>query len=207
MTRALLICGVAAGPLYMLVYVAQALTRPGFDITRHPASVLSNGDLGWVQIANFFVSGLLVIASAVGVRRALHTGRGATWGPLLIALSGLGLIAAGVFVADPMDGFPLGTPAGPPASMTTSGVLHFVAAAVGFAAWIAACFVFARRFAARGQGAWAAFSAATGALFLAAFLGTATGSGPVVAFVAGVTLIWAWLAATSARLMTEATAT
>jgi hypothetical protein len=37
MTRTLLACGVLAGPLYMAVYLGQALTRPGFDITRHPA--------------------------------------------------------------------------------------------------------------------------------------------------------------------------
>src|SRR5262249_7847804 len=55
MTRALLACGVLAGPLYMAIYLGQALTRPGFDITRHPASVLSNGDLGWIQVANFLV--------------------------------------------------------------------------------------------------------------------------------------------------------
>ena len=36
-----------------------------------PASVLGNGDLGWVQIANFLVTGLLVIGAAVGMRRAL----------------------------------------------------------------------------------------------------------------------------------------
>ena len=32
-TRALLICGVVAGPLYTIVGLIQAFTRPGFDIT------------------------------------------------------------------------------------------------------------------------------------------------------------------------------
>jgi hypothetical protein len=76
-TRTLLACGVFAGPLYMAVYLGQALTRPGFDITRHPASVLSNGDLGWIQVTNFLVSGGLVMAAAIGMRLALRTGRAA----------------------------------------------------------------------------------------------------------------------------------
>src|SRR5205823_49884 len=34
-TRALLACAVVAGPLYEVVFLAQAFTRPGFDVTRH----------------------------------------------------------------------------------------------------------------------------------------------------------------------------
>ncbi|HZD56197.1 MAG TPA: DUF998 domain-containing protein [Anaerolineales bacterium] len=68
-TRALVTCGVIAGPLYIAVGLVQMLTRPGFDITRHSLSLLSNGDLGWIQIANFLVAGLLVIAGAAGMRR------------------------------------------------------------------------------------------------------------------------------------------
>ena len=74
---------------------------------------MSNGSLGWIQVGSFIVSGLLVIAGAVGMRQRLHPGRAGTWGPILLALYGLGLIGAGIFVADPMDGFPPGSPAGP----------------------------------------------------------------------------------------------
>jgi hypothetical protein len=189
-----------------VVYLAQAFTRPGFDIGRHPASFLSNGDLGWIQIANFLVTGALLIAGAIGMRRALYPGRGATWGPLLIGLSGIGLILGGIFVADPADGFPPGTPPGPPESMTTTSVLHLFAALVGFLSWVAASFVFARRFAAQGERGWAWFSAISGGFLLLAFLGTASGAGPVMALVLGVILICAWIAATFARLMQEAPA-
>ena len=61
-TRTLLICGIVGGPLYIVVVVLQMLTRDGFDISRHPASMLSNGDQGWIQIANSLVSGLLLLA-------------------------------------------------------------------------------------------------------------------------------------------------
>jgi Protein of unknown function (DUF998) len=85
---ALLACGAVAGPLYVGVALLQVLTRDGFDLRRHPLSLLSLGDLGWVQIANFVVSGLLAIAFAVGSRRVLHPGRAGTWGPLLLGLYG-----------------------------------------------------------------------------------------------------------------------
>ena len=205
-TRALLSCGVIAGPLYMLVYLVQAFTRPGFDITRHPASVLSNGDLGWIQVANFVVTGALVIALALGMRRA-RSGPGGTWGPLLIGLSGVGLLLAAAFSADPVDGFPPDTPLGPPTSISTTGLLHFVAALVGFVSWIVAGFVFARRYAALGQSGWAAFSAMTGALLLAGFIAPfflpAAG---VIPLVLGVALMWAWLTALAAKLLGESSA-
>src|SRR5207237_3774866 len=86
-----------------------------------PPSVLSNGDRGWIQVANFLVSGLLVVAGAVGMRQVLRPGRAATWGPLLVAGYGVGLVAAAIFRADPMDGFPPGSPPGSPAAISTHG--------------------------------------------------------------------------------------
>jgi len=77
-TRALLACGVVAGPLFVAVALLQVLTRQGFDLTRHPISLLSLGDLGWIQIANFVIAGLLAVAFALGLRRALRPGRGGT---------------------------------------------------------------------------------------------------------------------------------
>jgi len=208
-TRTLLACGVIAGPIYVGVGLFEILLRPGFDIRRHALSLMSNGDLGWIQIASFLLTGVLVIAGAVGMRRALaaQRGLGATWGPLLIGLYGLGLIGAGIFVADPMDGFPIGTPPGPPVANSWHGPLHFVAGGIGFLGLIAACFVFARRFAGQRQPGWAAFSALTGILFLAGF--AAIGSGAkapwvVPAFTAAVVLVWSWLSALAARLRAEA---
>src|SRR5215472_5024527 len=100
-TNRLLRCGFAAGPMYVTVGVAQMLTRDGFDIRRHALSVLSNGEFGWIQIGNFLVSGALVTAGAVGVRRLLRGQRAGTWGPLLLAMYGAGLVGAGIFRADP----------------------------------------------------------------------------------------------------------
>src|SRR5207244_8571843 len=101
LTRVLLLCGVVAGPLYILVGGIEMLTRPGFDPTRHDLSPMSNGSLGWIHINLLILTGLLTCAVAGGMRRVLHGSRGGTWGPLLVGLYGLGLIGAGFFVADP----------------------------------------------------------------------------------------------------------
>jgi Protein of unknown function (DUF998) len=205
-SKILLLCGVVAGPLYVVTGVFQVLTRTGFDPTRHALSLMSNGDLGWIQIANFLVTGLLVIACSVGMRQVLHPGRGGTWGPLLLGLYGLGLIGAGIFVADPTLGFPPGTPEGPPAMITRHGMLHFVSGGVGFLGLIGACFAFARRFAALRQRGWAVYSIATGLIFFGTFFGIASGSKKswvILAFTAAVVLSWSWLSLVSARLMTE----
>ena len=124
MTRRLLVCGVIGGPLLVGASFIQAITRQGFDLTRQPLSLLLLGDLGWIQLINFEVSGLLAIAYAAGVRRYLHPGRAGTWGPLLIGGWGAGLIVAGFFGPDPSMGFPPGAPAGMPTSMTGHSMIH-----------------------------------------------------------------------------------
>src|SRR4030095_4562807 len=91
-TRTLLSCGIVAGPLFVVVGLLQSFPIPGFDLTRHYLSQLSSGDLGWIQIANFVISGLLTIAAAVGVRRALRGGRLGRVGPALLAAFGVGLV-------------------------------------------------------------------------------------------------------------------
>src|SRR6266705_5282346 len=70
----------------------QAFARQGFDLRRHALSLLSNGDLGWIQIANFLASGALVIAFAVGIRRILRDRPAGTWGPWLVGGYGAGMI-------------------------------------------------------------------------------------------------------------------
>jgi len=197
-TRTLLALGAAAGPFYVIVGLAQILTREGFDWTRHALSLMSNGAWGWVQVANFLLSGLLVLAGVAGLRRTLSTGRGRTAGPLLVATYGLGLIGAAFFSADPALGFPPGTPDGPPAVITTHGLLHFVSGGIGFLGLIAACFVLAARFRGEGRSSWMWFSLATGVLFFGGFAGIASGAQSrtlVVAFYLAVLLAWTWLSA------------
>lgn len=199
-TRSLLGYGVLAGPFYVVVSLAQALTRDGFDLSRHEWSLLANGPGGWIQVLNLVLTGLMVIAAAAGFRRALGHGRAARWAPRLLAVYGLALVAAGGFRADPMNGFPVGVPAGPPVHPTLHGTLHMAAGGVGFLALVAATWLLGARFRQDGRRRQAAWTRATGALFLVAFAGIASGAtSPVVnlAFTAAVVLTWVWLSVTS----------
>jgi hypothetical protein len=145
-TNRLLTAGVVAAPFFTVLALAQAAVRPGYDLTRHPVSMLALGDLGWIQTTNFVVSGLLMLLAAVGLRRARVGRKAGTWGPILLATEGIGLLIASVFEMDPGDGFPIGTPAGVPATMSGHMILHNVGGSLTFFTMIAACFVLARVF-------------------------------------------------------------
>ncbi|MEO3928340.1 DUF998 domain-containing protein [Micromonosporaceae bacterium B7E4] len=206
-TRTLLAYGVLAGPFYVLVSLAQAFTRDGFDLTRHAWSLLANGAPGWIQITNLVLTGLMTCALAVGLRRSPSPVTGAGWAPRLIGVYGVSLLAAGAFRADPALGFPIGTPESGTA-VTWHGTLHLVAGAIGFGCLIAACLLLGRRFSAEGRRGWAAFSRLTGVLFLAGFLAMAAGTGAVwsnLAFTGAIVLAWAWLSALATHLYRRAT--
>ena len=201
-TKSLLGYGVIAGPIYVVVVAAQVFSRDGFDPTRHTASQLANGGLGWIQIVNFLITGAMTIAAAVGVHRALANSRRGSWGARLIAGYGIGVVTAGVFRADPSDGFPPGTPRGV-GEVSWHGVAHFAAGGIGFMCLVAACFVLAGWFAHVGQRGWAWYSRLTGGVFAGSFLAVASGAGGPVAilvFTAAVVLAWGWLTAISVRL-------
>jgi len=79
-TKWLLAAGIIAGPLFLMVPLIEMFTRPGFDIKRHAISMLSLGNLGWIQITTFILTGLLTVACAVGMRLALRGSRGGNLG-------------------------------------------------------------------------------------------------------------------------------
>jgi hypothetical protein len=199
-TRVLLVSGIVAGPLFVFIVLIQATVRQGFDIVRLPLSLLSVGDLGWIQMTNFVVDGVLAVACAVGMRRRLQSPPGGNWGPLLIGVYGAGLIAAGFFPPDAALGFPPGTAQGVPAVQSMHSQLHGYAFDIAFLSLIAACFVSARRFAAQRRFGWVAYCVATGlvtpALIVLGFLNT-----PImgVLFFAAGSIAMGWLALVSAR--------
>jgi hypothetical protein len=200
-TKSLLGYGVIAGPIYVVVAAAQMFTREGFDPTRHAVSQLANGGLGWIQIANFLVTGAMTVAAAVGVRRALGPGRLSAWAAGLLGAYGLGIVGAGIFRADPSDGFPPGTPPGM-GEVSWHGMAHFAVAGLGFACLVAACFVMGAWFARHREALWAWFSRLTGLVFAGSFLGLSSGTGraaAILVFTAAVVLVWAWLTAVSVK--------
>ena len=202
-TRSLLGYGPLAGACYLVSGLTQALTRDGFDIGRHDLSLLANGPLGWIQVLTLALTGLMTVASAAGVIRALPAGRGRSWAASLLSAYGVALVAAGAFVADPMNGFPKGTPDGPPQQVTVHGVLHIVAGGAGFVCLVASAFVVAHVLARSSRHGWAWASRAAGLVVLVGFLGVATGSTSPLAVLLlwiGVIAGWAWLAAVCIHL-------
>ncbi|MDD7933346.1 DUF998 domain-containing protein [Actinomycetospora straminea] len=202
-TRSLLGYGVLAGPFYVVVGLAQALTRDGFDLARHDLSLLAAGPWGWIQVANLVLTGLMTVAAAVGMSRALRLlggGPGSVWGPRLVAAYGVGMVGAGVLVADPMNGYPPGTPDGPPATVSVGGVGHLVVGGLGFLCLVAGASALGRWY---RNGPRAVLSWVTGALFLVAFAGIASGSSSpavVLGFWVALLLVWVWLAVVSVDL-------
>lgn len=185
-TKRLLTCGAIAGPLFVGVTGAQALTRAGFDIRRHGISLLALGPGGWIQVANFVVAGALSIGFGVGARRLLGRGPAA---PLIWGY-GAGLVVTGLFLVDPGAGFPVGASdvIGP---MSWHGAVHAVAPPFAFGCLAGLCCWFARWFARRGRPGWAAYSVLTAlAAVLLIFL---PGGGGSVRSALAVVLTSAWL--------------
>ncbi|GHO46901.1 DUF998 domain-containing protein [Ktedonospora formicarum] len=202
--RLLLACG-AIGPLLFIVsFLVEGATRPHYSALHHVVSSLSQGEDGWIQITNFIVCGALVFGFAIGLRHALRTGRGSTWGPILLGIFGLGLIGAGIFVTDPLLGYP------PGASSTPSihGILHNLMSLFVFVSLIAACFVLARRDIANpGRQGWALYSIATGILVAIFFVLTdivALQDGPA-GLIQRICIIlgWCWISLLAIRLMNK----
>jgi hypothetical protein len=206
-TRTLLGCGAVGGPLFVVAFVFEGATRAGYDPLRYPVSLLAVGDFGWTQVANFIVTGLLMLAFAVGLRRAPQPVGGSIWGPLLVGIYAIGLLGAGIFVTDPVAAYPPGGFG--VVQPTLHSTLHDLASVVVFAALPAACLVFSRRFAVRGERGWAIYSAASGIVFAAGFVLASAGfnqAGSLVdvagllqriAIIAG----WGWLATLAVHLL------
>ena len=85
-TRLLLACGAIAPLLNIVVLLILGATRPGYNAWLIPDSSLELGAGGWIPISNYIVSGVLLLAFAIGLRRVLRTGRGPTWGPILLGI-------------------------------------------------------------------------------------------------------------------------
>ena len=196
-TQSLLWCGVLAGPFYLAVGLAQALLREGFDLGRHPLSLLANGPGGWIQTANFVLTGLLVLAAAVGLGRVLGPkSRAVTW---FLGGFGVAMLVAAIFRADPLDGFPPGTPKGFPTSISSTGLVHFVAGAFGFIFLAISCF-FAARVLSRRNVPLALISLLSGLAVVLGFFGGFVLPLGILGIWIAVVVGWAWLAIISFRL-------
>lgn len=196
--RPLLRYGMLAGPFYLSIGLLQVYFRDGFDLMRHPLSLLANGPMGWVQTANFLLTGLMVLAAAVGFRRALgQKSRAVSW---FLGAFGASMIVAAVFPADPVDGFPIGTPEGYPTSISTTGLIHFIAGTLGFVSLAVSCFFAASTMSRRNAPSFALLSLVSGLAVLLGFFGGPLLSLGTLGIWLSVVVGWGWLAAVSYHL-------
>jgi len=198
-TRSLLGWGVVAGPFYLVFGLVLAITRPGFDLTQHALSLLMLGDLGWLQRANLGLTGVMVIAAALGVLRAIRNGRGLAMG-VLTGFYGTALILSAIFAPDPVPGFPPGSVGG---EFSLSGILHLLFGGLGFVAVAVAAFAHAAWSRGIGNRGRATLSIVLGALVIVGFFGGVFAPSATI----GVALLWiavlaqfVWLALASSQI-------
>jgi hypothetical membrane protein len=197
-TRSLLGWGVVAGPFYLVVAVVHAALKPGFDFSKHALSLLMLTDTGWIQRANLILTGLMVIAAAVGFARSMDGSRRRAVATC-VGVFGASMIGSGVFAPDPMAGFPVGAAQ----TASVSGILHLVLGAVGFLALGVAAILFAGWCRRRGEATLGAFSLTAGIVVIVGFVG----GGALGTMTVGIVSLWiavltgfAWLCTASIHL-------
>lgn len=160
-TETMLIVGSVAAVVFMTVLLIEGAVRPGYDAAYHTGSELSLGDRGWIQVANFLQLGAGMAAFALGVNRALST----FIGPALLAIFGIGAMASGIFLPDPLRGYPPGLSE----KVTWHGKVHNATGPIMFFAIFAAALTLAGHL----EGAWRIYTLATGGVGLLLTFGTA----------------------------------
>jgi hypothetical protein len=211
-----LACGVAAGPLFVGGFTTIGARRPGYDWRRHAVSSLAAGRGGWSQRANFVLAGALYRVAARGLARKRSQAAVPRVVPALVFGVGAGLVGSGVFVTDPVAGFPPSddhdAPARtPPIAPTREGELHNLCAVpifAGIPVAAVACAVFAAR---RADYRWASYSAGSAVAMTGAFalFASAFGGAPSHAGRGGlwqrisVATGFGWLTALSVRTLTS----
>ena len=98
--------GVVAGPLFVSGFTVIGAKRAGYDWRRQAVSSLAAGRGGWSQRANFALTGALYCIAAHGLARSERRTGAPRVVPALIFGVGVGLVGSGLFVTDPVAGFP-----------------------------------------------------------------------------------------------------
>ncbi len=186
--RMLAICGIVGPILYTIVMIAIGLLRPGYNHLMQPMSEL--GEVGGpnaiiMNTAGFMLLGVLIIAFAFGLHRGINEGKGSKIGPALIAMSGAGWIAVGLFNVEPNS-----------VSISFTGMLHVSGAMIVGIGFSIAPFAIARR--SRKDTGWMSYrpySLATGIMtvilgLIFIFVRTEGWMGALQRMAVGVPLLW-----------------
>jgi RNA polymerase sigma factor (sigma-70 family) len=144
------------------------------------------------------------MAKAIVMRQTLRGGRAGTFGPILIAVSGLALIIGGIFTTDAGLGFPAGAPDRIPDPLSWHAQIHSFSFFVAIISIVLASVVFARRFAGLRQWRWLAYCAITAAAMPALVVFGMTNLNIVgVAFFAMAIVMSSWNAAVALHVRSD----
>ena len=150
--RAFLGAGLVGAVLFPATFLIYGAFRPGYNPWSQPISDLALGTGGQIQIANFITYGILTALSAFGWRARLVPGQAAGAYPMLKFITGLALIATGIF---------------------HQGMMHNVVSCTSLTATVSGMFVIARRLHQEpGWRGWATYAGISAVLmmgFLAVF--------------------------------------
>jgi Protein of unknown function (DUF998) len=204
----------AAGPVFVAVFLLEGAARDGYRPLRHPVSSLALGSRGWIQTANFAVAGTLFLAGAAGLARAGDPIAGGWAAPGLVGAAGAGLIGAAVFPTDPVSGYPPGTPDALTQPSRT-GTAHNLAAVPVFAGLPAAALACGWRSWRAGRHRFGLYSAGTAVTMLTSMVVAGAGFGQSPRLVnlgglfqrASIITGFAWLTTLSAQALRRTPAT
>jgi hypothetical protein len=200
--RAGVIAGLLAGPFFLVSVGLNTWASTGYlrqlgwefvggEQVPWPSS-LACGPYGWLQVATFVITGLLITVLALAVRDQLPLRRARSFAVLFLALLGVALMLAGFRVDVPM--LSGGNPA------TWHGWVHGIAFLLIIAMGVLAPLAMA--LAVRGDPGWRPImvvSVAAGALFIV-FLLVPWGN---ASFLLAIVTVFMWLAWVAARLATH----
>lgn len=96
--------GIVAPLLFLAVAIMHGLLRADHSLVSMPISALAAGSSGWIQDTNFIVTGPLMVAFVAGIHHGVRQSPAGVTGLAFLALSGLGLIWAGIFPATDATG-------------------------------------------------------------------------------------------------------
>jgi hypothetical membrane protein len=115
------------GPLFFIALViAQGILHPDYSHIAMPISALAAWPAGWMQSLNFFLLGTLNAGFTIGLHNGIRATRFGVLGILLLLVSCLGILLAGLFPWINVNGVPTETP-----QHVVGAVLTFSGASTG----------------------------------------------------------------------------
>jgi hypothetical membrane protein len=137
--RLFLWAGIAGPVFFVLVFTIDGLLTPGYSTVNNAVSDLDLGSAGWIQVVNFIILSLLLILFSLGFFQWMRPMMISGWRyviTVLLVLSSVGYVIAGVFVPDPPG----------QSHVTVHGTLHTISFTLVFGVLAITCLITSVKF-------------------------------------------------------------